>query len=250
MGAHKHYREMWVKAGYDTNIGSAWVTPPPPPEYRRVYHLTGAEYALSNLWFRRLKVARFNELNDPFELLAFKLGIEQYRKKVKALRDAFANEIGLVCFSGNWISPVLWGHYANKHRGICLGFDLARSQEHKVDYMTKRLEVTLEKYPTAEDLPPELREKLFCTKSADWRYEDEYRMLVPLANAETDGSLHYIPFSPDLRLAEVILGEDCPLPLEKVRDIVGTMYPGAVVISARLAWNHFSVVPKESTIPD
>jgi hypothetical protein len=34
------------------------------------HHLTTAEYALSDIVFQRLKVARFSALNDPFELLA------------------------------------------------------------------------------------------------------------------------------------------------------------------------------------
>ena len=35
----------------------------------RVYYLTGAQFALSNLALRRIKNARFGDLNDPFELL-------------------------------------------------------------------------------------------------------------------------------------------------------------------------------------
>ena len=36
----------------------------------RVYHLLAKEWALDDLDRRRLKIARFDDLNDPFELLA------------------------------------------------------------------------------------------------------------------------------------------------------------------------------------
>jgi hypothetical protein len=39
----------------------------------RAYHLMSAEHAISSVGWRRMKVARFSEVNDPFELLA--LGI-------------------------------------------------------------------------------------------------------------------------------------------------------------------------------
>ena len=35
----------------------------------RVYYLTGAQFALNNIALRRLKIARIEDLNDPFELL-------------------------------------------------------------------------------------------------------------------------------------------------------------------------------------
>jgi hypothetical protein len=35
----------------------------------RLYHFLNAEYGLLNIRHRRLKIARINELNDPFEFL-------------------------------------------------------------------------------------------------------------------------------------------------------------------------------------
>jgi hypothetical protein len=39
------------------------LTPP-----KRLYHFTTAKYAFDDLRNRRLKIAQFNDLNDPFEL--------------------------------------------------------------------------------------------------------------------------------------------------------------------------------------
>ena len=70
MPLNNHLRALWRERGYPDGMGSAAVVPPPPKGIRRLYHLTSAEYAISNIVFNRLKVARFSDLNDPFELSA------------------------------------------------------------------------------------------------------------------------------------------------------------------------------------
>jgi hypothetical protein len=67
---NKAFRAKWVDLGYGSVMGSAEVVLPPPPEFIRVYHLTPTKYAISDIEHGRLKVARFSDLNDPFELLA------------------------------------------------------------------------------------------------------------------------------------------------------------------------------------
>ena len=49
-----------------------------------VYYFTGALFALSNLALRRIKVSRFEDLNDPFELLGVDLANSKHRA---VLRD-------------------------------------------------------------------------------------------------------------------------------------------------------------------
>jgi hypothetical protein len=71
MAYNEHLRQQWIDKGYSRNMGSAAVVPPPPQGFRRLYHLTSAEYAISAIVFGRLKLARFAQLNDPFELLGY-----------------------------------------------------------------------------------------------------------------------------------------------------------------------------------
>jgi hypothetical protein len=40
----------------------------------------------------------------------------------------------MLCFSRDWHNPVQWSHYADKHRGICLGFDVPDSLLVPVQY--------------------------------------------------------------------------------------------------------------------
>ena len=86
----------------------------------RVFYLTGAQYGISNIALRRIKVSRFSELNDPFELLGVSLADKAKRKAFRLTKEKIDKSKGLICFSRNWRNPVLWGHYAEKHTGIAL----------------------------------------------------------------------------------------------------------------------------------
>jgi hypothetical protein len=62
-----------------------------PDGFKRVYYLTPAQFAISNVALQRIKVARFSDLNDPFELL----GVD--RSKVKNRRALTARGVSNEC---------------------------------------------------------------------------------------------------------------------------------------------------------
>ena len=68
----------------------------------RVYYLTSAQYAISNIAFRRIKVSRFNDLNDPFELLAVNTENLNHRKAFRKTKKQLNEKDGLICFSESW----------------------------------------------------------------------------------------------------------------------------------------------------
>ena len=242
-------RQRWVSAGYPSDMGSAASDYPPEPEYIRLYYLTAAVHALSNIVFGRLKLARFQDLNDPFELLSVQIMDKSVRKIAREFKEIEAQQTGLLCFSEDWTSPVMWSHYGERHRGICLGFDVLRSKVHDVKYDDKRLRVALEADSDPTSLPVALQEKLRRTKCHEWAYEKEQRMLVPLHEAHQVGTLHFRSFDSELRLAEVILGPNCNESLESVQTVVAHHWPSARTYRSRLAWQHFKVVPLESSVP-
>ena len=87
----------------------------------RVYHFINDKYGLKDLAERHLKIARIMEINDPFEFLGVDLSDRDFRRAMKETKEDLSKSNGLLCFSKNWKNPVLWGHYADKHRGIALG---------------------------------------------------------------------------------------------------------------------------------
>lgn len=249
MPMNRALRDKWEEGGYRRTCGSAAVTVPPPKKYLRVYHLTTADHAISNIALGRIKVARFSDLNDPFELLAANFRERQVRKVVRDFKSTYDTHTGLLCFSADWINPVLWSHYGQKHRGICLGFNVRRSRIQKVRYKDKRLLTELGEDGQPLNINEKLQKLLLCTKYRHWRYEEERRLFVKLEDAQREGRLYFLPMSEDLQLAEVILGPQCDLPLEKVRELVGSKHPAVITFQSRLAFKFFSVVPKESTVP-
>jgi hypothetical protein len=100
VAAHKHYRQKWVDAGYDSRMGSAWVCLPPVADKFRLYHFTSAEHAMSDIENGHLKVARLVDCNDPFELLALNFRTKPHRATGKNFKKEFlasyrSAEIGL-----------------------------------------------------------------------------------------------------------------------------------------------------------
>ena len=243
------FRQLWKDCGYPTDLGSCATGRPPDRERLRLFHLSSTEHAVSNIVRSRLKVARFSDLNDPFELMALNFQYGQVRRLVREFRTGFDATTGLLCFSEDWTSPVMWSHYAARHRGICLGFDVLRSSIEKVQYEEKRLLPELGESDEPFGLTDELRTMLRHTKCHEWAYEREWRTFVPLANAMQDGELYFRAFGDDIHLSEVIVGADCERKVEEVRQITAQYHPEARVYKARLAFKHFKVVPHESTVP-
>lgn len=217
---------------------------------RRVYNLNSAYWAMDNIKKARLKLSRFADLNDPFELLGLNLQDRNARKVAKAHRDGHNENMGLLCFAGDWSEPVLWGHYAEKHTGICLGFNVPFSKLQQVHYADERLAADLLDASDPDNLPEEVQRQLMTTKSRGWIYEQEHRQLVPLdAELQNDNGFLFVPFSSELELSEVILGPNCKLDLHEVQREVCLRFPFAVTYKARLAFRSFHVVPDVRTIP-
>lgn len=175
----------------------------------RVYHFLNREYGLDDIAKRRLKIATLNDLNDPFELLAAGSTDAQVRAAFRRFKDEWAKMRGLLCFSRNWKNPVQWSHYADRHRGLCLGFDVPDASVTSVQYCRRRIEPPLERLVRgAEGGPPALAamKELLTTKYSHWRYEREVRGFTTLDERDAYSGLYFIPFSNLLILREVIVG--------------------------------------------
>src|SRR5262249_262139 len=104
----------------------------------RAYHFLPSHHALDDLRHRRLKIARLDDLNDPFDLWAVAQPDPQLRREIRASKEELAKRFGMLCFSLSWQNPLLWSHYADRHRGIALGFDINAAQVKKVSYVAER----------------------------------------------------------------------------------------------------------------
>jgi hypothetical protein len=167
----------------------------------RAYHLTSAAHALSNLRHRRLKIATFNDLNDPFELWAVAQPNPALRLGLRRWKEQIAAAYGVLCFSKTWDNPVLWSHYADRHRGMALGFDVDSDMVREVTYAERR--------PRFNRVDELTLHKLLYTKQRDWQYEKEVRVYARLEERDEATGLYFADFNVHMVLREVITG---PLP--------------------------------------
>src|SRR5689334_689389 len=107
----------------------------------RAFHLLPVDWGLAAIRNKRLKIARFADLNDPFELLGANLRQRHERSAFRRWKSQVSEMYGLLCFSKSWESPLLWSHYGQKHYGLCLGFDLPDEKMVTVSYQEARIEL-------------------------------------------------------------------------------------------------------------
>ena len=210
----------------------------------RVYNLTGAQFAISNLALRRVKVARFKDLNDPFELLGVNLGDKKLRKAFRDTKEDLDRKVGLISFSRSWKSPLLWGHYAEKHTGMALGFDVPDELLMPAIYADKLSDFKLDKNTGRP--AKGVVEALIRTKFRDWTYEDEVRLFIQLNEDRLESGLYFEHFSDQLQLREVVLGPKCALPLSGIRKLISDCQPEVSVIQARIAFTRFEVLESKA----
>ena len=207
-----------------------------------LYYVTAAQFGLSNLALRRVKISRFADLNDPFELLAVDLKEREHRKAFRETKEELNATKGLVCLSRSWENPLRWGHYAEKHTGMALGFEIPDHIPAKVIYAKIPEAIPIDKATDIPVLSEKLMNRLLRTKFYDWKYEDEMRVFVELDHETRESGLYFYDFGPEFQLREVILGPKCELPLESVRVLVSGFKPTVTVLKSRIAFSSFRVV--------
>ena len=93
-------------------------------------------------------------------------------EEVKKAVDKVMNGKGILCLTPHPDNILMWSHYADNHKGICLELDVRACPEFfvypvKVAYETE--------YPTFN--LGEETDKIYATKYKKWEYEDEIRIL-------------------------------------------------------------------------
>ncbi len=120
-----------------------------------------------------------------------------YNKLDPSISTRAAKVAGVYCLSAVNADILMWSHYADAHRGICLGFRAGAR-----DYFFRRSQEVkyFESYPSTRIFDPDEKrmETALLAKSAHWSYEKEYRII----ELRGSGVYHF----PDHLLVEVILG--------------------------------------------
>jgi hypothetical protein len=195
-----------------------------------LYKFLEAGYALQDIEAGRIKISQFYELNDSADLEPFDSSHPSY---IYGNSKSF----GLLCLSRSWSHPLLWGHYGQGDRGVCLGFDVpdADAKKGTVNYVCEKMRLTDNNWG-----------EMFLTKSQHWSYEEEVRLFAILNRRCDDDFRKAIdgkpivythPFSDQFRLREVIVGWKSWITQRMVEDalavgskiVEGTGYSGVEI---------------------
>lgn len=112
---------------------------------------------------------------------------------------------GILCFSSRGNCPLMWSHYADEHHGICIGYSIPHDfpvEVHPVSYGGSRVinASDIEGMITGDSAKQKIVDKsLLFSKSIDWNYEDEWRMIGPRGLAYSS-----------LKLDDITFGMRCP----------------------------------------
>lgn len=113
---------------------------------------------------------------------------------------------GVLCLSSKFDSPLMWSHYADQHRGVCIEYDvtmLKPHELHKVSYGASREVLISQLYSFTFEGSKSARNAIdkacLLTKASEWRYEREWRILGQLGS---QGS--------PVKLKSIIFGMNCP----------------------------------------
>jgi hypothetical protein len=200
---------------------------------QRSYHFVSLRHGLDDLRQRHLKISQLDDLNDPFELWAIAQPDRRLRQSIKATKVKMSRQFGLLCFSLDWHNPVLWSHYADRHRGLALGFDVDEEILNPVSYRKTR--------PVLTTIDGKVAQWLLFTKYIGWDYEQEARIFTSLEDRDPETSLYFANFSKQLILREVIAGPLCTATEQELREATGST-PEIKFTRARLAFKTFRVV--------
>jgi len=180
-----------------------------------LYRYLNAQAALKSIESQSFKVGRIRDFNDPFE---WRPGLTGYSPSGEGLAHTFIEKFldrihnmhGILCFSDTFRQPVLWSHYADKHRGVAFEVEYRNDPERviKMKYTDERPVVDVRRIKEVEYLKSQLNRLIF-QKSTGWSYENEYRVFIRLRDCRADGEWYFRPIempTEDILLKRVILG--------------------------------------------
>jgi hypothetical protein len=200
-----------------------------------VYKYLNAEYGLQAIRNRRIKIARLMELNDPFEFLGCNLQDRNFRRSLLSTKQELSTNNGLICFSRTWRNPVMWAHYADNHKGICLGFEVNDEFLREVDYVPER--------PSPpKNLDEAFMMSLLYSKFSHWRYEQEMRVYVKLDKGSKINGMYFYKFNNELKLRKIIVGSNSEVSRADVNVALSSYSTKVQSIKARPAFGRFKIV--------
>ena len=175
------------------------MTPTQFQQIDKLYQYTKFDSAIRIILSEQLKFGRLgdmNDVNEAYKHISFdhrgNIKTEDVQKELKLYRQ-ISLTMDSSTYQGFDISA-MWGHYAEKGKGVCLVFDKRKLLKYispemysrKVNYKRKfKGNVRIDSENIAKSLERR-RKEFFFTKSSDWKYEQEFRVITKVKNCSDD----------------------------------------------------------------
>lgn len=156
----------------------------------------------------------------------------------------------VLCLTANHESRFMWGNYADKNRGIVLGFKHIPEKStpfleaRKVEYsdstiIASGLDYLL--YSGGKELGRKTSNAIFYTKTAEWASEEEWRIMT--TRPQEAGEYGDYPFYPE-ELESVIIGARASVDtIEQICKTARQNYPHAKIFAMKSHHGKLSKVP-------
>ena len=223
-------------------------------------------YTLGSLMNRTLWLAKPDTFNDPFdcaitldrtrfkESIFHAVAVALERSKESGMsrqslegvfqgdKEAFeklrsnllslTREMGICCFSARSTHVLMWSHYADHHKGFCVEYDSGpgtdlRELAHQVRYSNTLPSLSLENF--APSRREDALDTMWLTKAAYWKYEKEWRVMMPKGNRNYNAPSRVRSVTFGVRMSE----SDRVLVQQSLRHEEGIRFKQATLVDGR-----------------
>ncbi|RCW82520.1 DUF2971 family protein [Halanaerobium sp. DL-01] len=162
------------------------------------YNFEGINSKKGEIWVKKLINKEFSNLGEDKRIKISegtqkRIGTPEHIKKMKKdIIEKQYDKFGIHSLSANNKNILMWSHYTNNHKGLCIGINTNKLIDKflekankgilldllKVEYKNKMPDINffdsmLDKKSETKDLYD-----LISIKSKDWSYENEYRLVL------------------------------------------------------------------------
>ena len=192
------------------------------------------EHTIDSLFRAEVYMVPASKMNDVFEGAAY--GTDSSEQDNMRAVEELQNAVYLKSFSIAEDDNLMWGHYGDAHKGVCIGYDFSKADEqvkchlYPVQYSDKRF--STQNVENVAQHP-----FLYLRKSRDWKYEKEFRLIYK----EWE-----LPEGNDLRLGcicEVRFG--LRTPAEDMAKVINILGPDMKFYRTKQEENSFKLVSEE-----
>jgi Protein of unknown function (DUF2971) len=151
--------------------------------YQMLVNSVNKEHALKNIDNHRYMSSQYGDYKTDSKT-------EDYYKRLLAdnVKELLYEELGkrgVLSLAVRWDCPLMWSHYADEHRGLCIEYDMTAylgQSLHPVDYhMPRSIRISeLYDWKIKASISAEqaIKKIFYFAKAPQWRYEREWREIV------------------------------------------------------------------------